>query len=161
MTQQIQVRLQKDVSLRKPYSYGPYNKFNSKEQWIRISEGCPHNCPVCHEPTQIKWFGVPEIIRNKVKIMDMNLLCKKEALQIISELGEKKVNGKVVHYQLICGIDYRFLTQEIACALKRSRFQRIRLAWDWYYKDQLKIKDAIDILLNWLPTKRHYGFYDL
>jgi len=156
-----QVRLQKDVSLRKPYSYGSYNKFNSEEQWIRISEGCPHNCPFCYEPTEIKWFGVPEIVRNKVKIMDMNLLCKKEALQTIKELGEKRVNGKVVTYQLICGIDYRFLTQEIAHALKESRFQRIRLAWDWYYEDQFKIKDAIDKLIKEGYESRNISLFQI
>lgn len=76
----------------------------------------------------------------------MNLLCKKEALDIIKELGSKRVNGKVVHYNLICGIDYRFLTNDLAKALKESRFYNIRLAWDWLYKDQMKIKDAIDKL---------------
>lgn len=29
------------MTLNKPYSYGPYNKFNENEQWIRITEGCP------------------------------------------------------------------------------------------------------------------------
>jgi hypothetical protein len=38
------------------------------------------------------------------------------------------------------------LTQEIADALKASRFQNIRLAWDWFYKDQLRIKDAVEML---------------
>lgn len=102
----IQQRLKKDVKLRKPYSYGPYNKFNDAEQWIRITEGCPHNCPFCYEPTEIKVFAIPDIVRNKVKIMDMNLLCKKEALRIIKVLGHKRVNGKVVRYELICGIDH-------------------------------------------------------
>lgn len=144
----VQVRLQKDVSLRKPYSYGPYNKFNDKEQWIRISEGCVHNCPFCYEPTEIKFFGIPKIVRNKVKIMDMNLLCKKEALETIRTLGSFKPNGKVVTYQLICGIDHRFLTQEIADELHKNRFKRIRIAWDWHYKDQFQIKDAIKKLLK-------------
>jgi hypothetical protein len=146
---EIQQRLmKKEVNLKKPYSYGLYNKFNEYEQWIRITEGCPNQCPYCYEPAEIKIFGIPEIVRNQVKIMDMNLLCKKEALDIIRELGSKKVNGKVVHYELICGIDYRFLTEEIANALKKSRFYNIRLAWDWFYKDQFKIKDAIEKLLK-------------
>jgi len=143
-----QQRLAKDVQLRKPYSYGSYNKFNKTEQWIRLTEGCPHNCPFCYEPPEIKVFEIPEIVRNLVKIMDMNLLCKKEALSILRELGSKRVKGKVVHYELICGIDHRFLTQEMADVLKRSRFQRIRLAWDWGYEEQLKIKDAIQKLLK-------------
>lgn len=130
------------------YSYGPYNKFDGDEQWIRITEGCPHNCPYCYEPQKIKIFGIPKIVRNKVKIMDMNLLCKPEVLKIIKELGEKRVNGKVVYYEMICGIDYKFLTQEIAFALKKARFKKIRIAWDWFYRDQLKIKDAINMLLK-------------
>ena len=149
MIRSIQQRIgKKDVSLRKPYSYGPYNKFNDTEQWIRITEGCPHNCPFCYEPQEIKVFGIPEIVRNHVKIMDMNFLCKKEALEIIEDLGEKRVNGKVVYYELICGIDHRFLTQEIAYSLKESRFKNIRLAWDWAFADQRKIKKTIGTLIK-------------
>ncbi len=130
------------------YSYGAYNKSDPNEQWIRITEGCPHNCPYCYEPQEIKIFEIPEIIRNDVKIMDMNLLCKKEAIKIIQDLGEKKVNKKVIYYQLVCGIDYRFLTKEIAEALKQNRFARMRLAWDWTMKDQYKLKDAIRLLTD-------------
>jgi hypothetical protein len=56
------------------YSLGAYNKFDDKEQWIRITEGCPHHHEFCYEPTEIKVFRIPEIVRNKVKIMDMNLV---------------------------------------------------------------------------------------
>ena len=130
------------------YSYGSYNKYDYKEQWIRITEGCPHNCPYCYEPQEFNIFDIPEIIRNDVKIMDMNLLCKKNALKIILDLGNMKVNKKVVYYELVCGIDFRFLTQDIANALKKSRFTKIRMAWDWFMKDQYKIKDAIQMLLK-------------
>lgn len=141
----IQTRLKTKKST---YSYGPYNKYDKKEQWIRITEGCPHNCPYCYEPQEFKVFGIPEIVRNDVKIMDMNLLVKEEALEIIKELGNKRVNGKVVYYEFVCGIDYRFLTQEIANALKAARISKIRIAWDWHYKDQVKIRDAIKMLLK-------------
>jgi len=134
--------------MNKEYSYGSYNKSNETEQWIRITEGCPHNHSYCYEPQEIKIFGIPEIVRNKVKIMDMNLLCKPETLEIIKELGEKRVNKKVVYYELICGIDFRFLTLEIAEALKSSRFKRIRLAWDLSMQDQYKVKDAVNNLLK-------------
>lgn len=130
------------------YSYGSYNKFNDTEQWIRITEGCPHNCPYCYEPQEQKVFEIPEIVRNQVKIMDMNLLCKEESLDIIKELGKKKANGKVIYYELICGLDYRFLTQEIANELKKSRFKKIRIAWDWFMRDQYAIKDGIKKLLK-------------
>jgi len=121
---------------------------DENEQWIRLTEGCPHNCPYCYEPKEIKVFPIPKIERNIVKIMDMNLLAKPEALDIIRELGEKKVNNRVVHYHLICGVDYRFLTPDLAEALKTSRFRHIFLAWDWSYRDQYRLKDALNMLYN-------------
>ena len=129
------------------YSYGSYNKYNDKEQWIRITEGCPHNCPYCYEPTEIKVFEVPEIIRNKVKIMDMNMLVpKKKPIQILKQLPIKLNGSGIVKYEFICGIDYRFITKEVSEELKKHHFERIRLAWDWTLKDQYKIKDALIIL---------------
>ena len=128
------------------YSYGPYNKSNEKEQWIRITEGCPNNCPYCYEPAEFKVHKIPEIDRNDVKLMDMNLLCKPEALSIIETLGSKKVNNKVVYYNLICGIDWRFLTQELADALRASRFKKIRLAWDFGFGHQKEVKEAVKML---------------
>jgi len=143
-----QVRLKKDVRLIKPYSYGAYDVVRGNEQRIRITEGCVHNCSYCYEPTEIKVFGIPEIKRNKVSISDMNLLCKPEAISIIKELGLKRVNGKVIYYELICGIDHRFLTQEISDALHNNRFKKIRFSFDGNYKEQFKIKLAIDKLIK-------------
>jgi len=128
------------------YSLGRYNKCDEKEQWIRITEGCPWNHEYCYEPKEIKIFGIPEIVRNEVKIMDMNLLAKPEALGIIKELGEKRVNKKVVHYELVCGIDFRFLTQEIADTLKQNRFKKMRMAWDFGMEDQKRIFGAYKML---------------
>lgn len=135
-------------SPRVNYSLGPYNKANETEQWIRITEGCPNQCPYCYEPKEFKVFEIPEIIRNKVKIMDMNLLCKEEAQKIIDDLREFRVNGKVVHYELICGIDYRFLSWSLAKALHNARFKNISIAWDWGFGEQMKIKDAIEKLIH-------------
>lgn len=144
----VQQRFKKDVQLLKPYSFGAYNKVRGNKQAIRISEGCPWNCPNCYEPTELKIFGVPEIERNRVLIYDMNLLCKSEALDIIKELGKKRVNGKVVYYELVCGVDYRFLTQPIANALHKNRFVKIRVAWDGHYTEQRKMYVAINKLLK-------------
>lgn len=132
--------------IRQSYSVGPYNKSNDTEQWIRISQGCPNNCPFCYEPPKEEVFGIPFIIRNRVKIMDMNLLSKPQALDLIRILGQKRVERRVVQYELVCGIDYRYLTKEIAIALRESRFKNIRLAWDFGFGDQYKIKDAIELL---------------
>jgi len=136
----------KEVVLMKPYSFGAYNKIGETEQYIRITEGCPNQCAYCAEPAEFKVFGVPEIVRNDVKIMDMNLLAKPEALAIIRDLGSRLVDGKVVYYELICGIDYRFLTPELAAALKAARFVKMRLAWDWGFAEQKRIKHAVDMM---------------
>lgn len=153
----IQEKLSSEVlqikpNLIKPYSKGIYNKFDDKQQWIRISEGCPNKCPYCRESwengTEPIYYNIPEIIRNDVKIMDMNLLYKPKSLEIIKELGSKRVNGKVVYYELVCGIDYRYLTQELSKALKENRFKNIRLAWDWEFGRQKQIKSTIESLVK-------------
>lgn len=140
------MKLRKQGIIRS-YSTGPYNKMNDTEQWMRISQGCPNKCPFCYEPSEQKLFEIPTIERNLVKIMDMNLLSQEGASGIIHRLGQKKVNNKVVHYELICGIDHRFLTTFLAEGLKESRFQNIRLAWDFKYSDQLKIRNALKLLM--------------
>ena len=130
----------------RPYSTGPYNKMNDAEQWIRISQGCPNHCSFCYEPPEQKLFQTPRIERNKVKIMDMNLLSQTNAFFIIQQLGEIKVDNKVVYYELVCGIDHRFLSSPLAEALKKSRFQKIRLAWDFGYQNQFRIRKALKLL---------------
>ncbi len=130
------------------YSTGPYNKFNDKEQWVRLSQGCPNRCDFCYEPKkEIVFDPFPEIVRNDVKIMDMNLLSKSNAPNIIRALGEIRVDGRVVYYELVCGIDWRFLPQSTADTLKKARFKKIRLAWDFQYIQQMQIKSAINALL--------------
>jgi hypothetical protein len=134
----------------KPYAKGAYNKMSDTEQWIRISEGCPNSCAFCRETSENGsgeiYFPLPSIERNKVKIMDMNLTCKSRFIEIADHLGAKKVDNRVVYYELICGIDYRYMTQEKADALKRNRFVNIRLAWDHSYLEQKRIKAAIEML---------------
>jgi len=151
MNQQIfSEDLQSKASLTKPYSKGPYNKSNDQEQWIRITEGCPNQCEYCRESFEngIKpiYYPIPNIIRNDVKIIDMNLMYKSKAIEILDELGSKRVNKKVVYYELVCGIDYRYMTQEKADALKRNRFKKIRLAWDHNIIEQRRIKSCIKML---------------
>lgn len=141
----------KEYNLTKPYGKGPYNVSNEEEQHIRISEGCPNMCPYCAEGHENGiepiYYEIPEIIRNKVVILDMNLIYKPKALEIIKELGQRRVNGKVVHYELQCGIDWRYLTQEHASAFKQARFENMRFAWDYGYNQAYKIKDALDKLI--------------
>ena len=67
------------------------------------------NCPYCREGIEnpkLIVFEIPELVRNKVKILDMNLLCHPEALEIIKELGRRKINGKVIIEKIFTGNDF-------------------------------------------------------
>lgn len=130
------------------HSSGPYNKYDDKEQWIRISDGCPNGCTYCYEPKEEIVYDIPEIVRNDVKIMDMNLISKPQAIEIIQELGRKKVDNRVVYYELVCGVDYRFMKQRISDELKAARFKNIRIGWDLGYHQQFKIKRTIDMFVK-------------
>lgn len=136
--------------MNKTYSKGEQNIITDDYQVIRLSEGCPHKCPWCREWKEIgdNWqtFPIHEIVRHDVRITDMNLLAKPEAMELIQKFKDIRVDGKVVYPWLVCGIDYRFLTPEIAHALKDSRFVNMHIAWDWRYTDQKKIKKAVDCL---------------
>lgn len=149
----IQQRL---ATPRVKYSRGYYNKVKGDSQAIRITEGCPHNCDWCYEPIEFKIFGVPKIERNKVLIYDMNILCKKEAFEIISSLPNK-LNGKHIFYEFVCGLDFRFMTKEMAELLysghfgrfnKKNWYKGIRLAWDRGLEYQYKMKDCIEMLVK-------------
>jgi len=125
-----------------------YNAVKGNVQRIELHRGCPwaEEHDYCYAPKDFIDFPIPEIIKNQVQILDMNFLVRKDALEIIKKLGKIRVEGKVIHYELVCGIDFRLITQEISDALKESRFVRPRLAWDGPLTEQYKIKDAIQIL---------------
>ena len=136
---------------KQQYSRGAQNIITDEYQVIRLSEGCPHKCPWCREWREFgrdewKVFPIPEIVRNEIRITDMNLIAKPEALSMIEAFKDIRVDGKVIYPWLVCGIDYRFLTAEIAKALHESRFKNIHIAWDLRYSDQKKIKKAVDML---------------
>ncbi len=80
--------------------------------------------------------------------MDMNFLYNPKHKERIKELGDKKVNGKVIYYELICGIDWRLLDYQIAKLLKENRFVKIRFAWDHELNLQYLIKTCYKHLIK-------------
>ena len=135
---------------RTTYGGPQYIKVRGNVQRIELHRGCPwanvHD--YCYEPFEHTDFPIPELTKNQVQILDMNFLARKDALDVIKELRDKRVNGKVIRFELICGIHYSYINQELAENLKASRFIRPRIAWDGPLSDQMKIKDTIKILTD-------------
>ena len=125
-----------------------YNETRGDEQRLRLGEGCPNRCEFCYSKPELISYDIPEITKNKVSIMDMNFLYDSKHKERIKDLGSRKVENKVVYYELICGIDWRLLDQETAVLLKQNRFINIRFAWDHTLKHQMKIKDCVNMLLK-------------
>ena len=150
MTQRILSPRSRVPIARTTYGGPQYGRIRGGIQRIELHRGCPwaKTHDYCYEPLEHEDFPIPPLVKNKVQILDMNFLARKDALEIIRELGEMRVDNKVIHYELICGIHFSLLTQEIANALKESRFKRPRMAWDGPMSDQLQIKDGIAILLK-------------
>lgn len=130
------------------YDRPQYNMVIGEVQRIELHRGCPWGHEYCYEPPINEDFSIPELIKNEVQILDMNFLVRRDALEIIRELGAKRINGKTVRYEFVCGVDYRFLTQDIADSMKASRFLRPRIAWDGPFSEQMKIKDVVEKLVK-------------
>src|SRR3989344_6100753 len=83
-------------------------------QVIKIRYGCPNACKYCFASKDMRVYPIPEINRALVKITDENMMVFPQAIEWMDELGSKKVNGKAVYYELICGIDFRNMSYEKA-----------------------------------------------
>jgi hypothetical protein len=130
------------------YGKPQYNYVKGSHQRIELHRGCPWNHEYCYEPKISEDFPIPELTRNYVEILDMNPLARADISNVLMELSEKRVKGKVVHYEAICGFDFRFLLRNptLAEIIKDARFVRPRLAWDGPLSDQKQIKAAISLL---------------
>ncbi len=150
INQQLLVTTKRKLKARTTYGGPQYGAVKGNVQRIELHRGCPwanvHD--YCYEPIEHEDFPIPELTKNQVQILDMNFLARKDALDIIKELASKRVNDRVIHYELICGIHFSYLTQELADLLKASRFVRPRLAWDGPLDDQMKLKDAVKTLVR-------------
>lgn len=130
------------------YTTGAWNKCNDSEQHIRITDGCPNQCEYCYAPKKLSFYGIPEIERNQVKIMDMNPLCVDYTLTTFIHELPTELNNKKIYYEFICGVDYRYINETYVNLLKEKNFINIRFAWDRLLTDQYKIKDCLKKFLK-------------
>jgi hypothetical protein len=125
---------------------GPFNDIKNGIQRIRITEGCPNQCPFCYEPDEPVSYPIPVMQRRYVQVLDMNLTARADAPELVLRLGQQRMNGKPIFYELVCGIDYRYIDQDLANLLHENHFIKPRIAWDWSYSEQGRIKRAIWML---------------
>ena len=119
------------------------------KQIIKASEGCPYSCPFCFNGrNEFKELPIPEIHSNYVILHDDAFLSKRNVIDSINELGSKRFNDKIVYYEILQGINVKDLSQDIANALYKNRFKKIRIAWDGSYtkKNMYRIFDGIKYL---------------
>lgn len=144
------------------YHNGEYNKFDESEQWIRLSDGCFRSCWNCYCPKEKVYYPIPEIVRNKVRFIDMNFLyVYPNPIETIKQLGKIKVNKKVVHYTFLCGLDFTLFTEEILLALKLSRFGRFNNKGNWINGLQIAWDRGIiekDLFINAISLMRLVGY---
>jgi len=120
-----------------------------QKQITKTSEGCPYGCSFCFNgKNKFKEYHIPEIKSNNVILHDDAFLSRKDILEDIKALGNIKIDGKVVYYELTQGINLHDLTLDIAKALKQARFKNIRFAWDDSYtkKSFYRVYDGIRLL---------------
>ena len=120
-------------------------------QILHGMRGCFRKCKFCGvwklEPKEEFCDSIAnQVVKNHVVFYDNNFLRHPEVERILRELAEKRINGRVVHYESQSGFDGRILTPEIAQLLKNARFINPRIAWDGSFEDSSKIKRQIDLL---------------
>ena len=81
------------------YGKPQYNYVKGKRQRTELHRGCPWGHEYCYEPKIDEDFPIPAIVRNYVEILDMNVLRRKDILQVINQLADIRVKGKVVTYE--------------------------------------------------------------
>ena len=144
---------------RTPIDYPRVDKIDEHDvQYIELNRGCKRGCAFCHANPDYQVYDVPEIKRNIVQIIGEGLLYDPEIKQKITELGNKRVNGKVVYYGLSQGFDFRLFDNEIAEIFLKNRigiinnkgrwYKGIRFAWDGGLNHEQLTKQTIDILIE-------------
>lgn len=98
-------------------------------QVTKITSGCPHNCTFCFSD-DFEVVGVPQFNRNKILLVDENLLSHPNIIEVLDGLKTARVAGRVVRFEAICGFEKELLSLDIATCLHSSRFIKPRIAWD-------------------------------
>ena len=111
-------------------------------QKIKLTDGCPNGCHYCYEPkVPTKYYDMPELKEEYIQILDMNFLSNPSAYYHINALASHM-------NELVCGVDYRLLDQQIANNLWLCNFIKMRWAWDYGLSQQKVHKKVLQTFLK-------------
>ena len=107
-----------------------------------LTRGCPNNCAFCivtkkEGRISRKVADLSEFWRGQghIKLLDANLLACKERSYLLNQLSD---SGARVDFTQ--GLDARFVTEEIALALKNIKTERVHFAFDFMKNEKQIIK---------------------
>ncbi len=130
-----------------------YSLVETDFQIVHASRGCVRRCKFCGtyeiEPTFIPKESVrDEIVKNHLVFYDNNLLANPHISDVLREISEARVDGRVVTCESQSGLDGRLLLDrpQMARELKLARFRNPRIAWDGRFKQQDSIRTQLTIL---------------
>lgn len=130
-----------------------YHLVNTDFQIVHASRGCIRRCKFCGtyeiEPDFVPKESIAdEIVKNHLVFYDNNLLANPHISNILREVRDARVDGRVVSCESQSGLDGRLLLESPAVAreLKLARFKNPRIAWDGRYSQQDSIKRQLSIL---------------
>lgn len=125
----------------------PYEQ-DEDYQVTKLSKGCPHNCQYCFSD-DFEPVNMPVgFNRNRVLLVDENVLAHPCLIIMLESFNKKRVDGKVIYFEAICGFDIRLLDLDKALAIKYARFIKPRIAWDNSIRDHELVYPALDILMS-------------
>ena len=123
----------------------PYEQ-DEDYQVTKLSKGCPYNCPYCFSDEFETMNRPVGFNRNRVLLVDENMLAHPNIIIMLENFNKKRINGKVIHFEAVCGFDIRLLDINKAFALKYARFIKPRIAWDGSADDLELISHSLHVL---------------
>lgn len=126
--------------------YSLYPTLTQNTAYGFLTRGCPNNCGFCivskkEGRKSKKVADLSEFWRGQkyIKLFDPNLLASQERLELIKQLAD---SGAWVDFTQ--GLDARFITEDIAYALKSVKKMRVHFAFD-FMKNEKEIIEGLQI----------------
>lgn len=148
--------------------YSLYPEFTKNKAFGFLTRGCCNNCGFCivskkEGMCSKKVANLSEFWSGQkyIDILDANLLACKERLELLKQLADSKA-----WVDFTQGLDARFITEEVACYLKKIKIDTVHFAFDFMKNEKAIVrglniyrkhfkqndKDSVYILTNFDTT---------